>query len=290
MKVLITENQYNNIMEDDDDFDFISKSKEKAAELISTGDDANIAIGLQFLVNAQIDVVEWYQETYGELDNLLRKSTISRHLKEGDSIENIIHNIKEFTTTEGIGFSNIDIPIISDAILQLKNLNSLNVYKCNLAHLPTNIHELKHLEYLDVQQNQLTSLPENITKLKELKVLSVTQNPLKYLPDSFGNLKKLEQMKAVNCNLQSLPDSFVDLTNLVALALPWNELTTLPEGFDKLTNLGKLLLSGNKITHLPNSFYNSTIFQRFTMLMNPLSYGTKAKLKIAFPNVSISTD
>jgi leucine-rich repeat protein SHOC2 len=129
---------------------------------------------------------------------------------------------------------------------------ALDLYGCQLEHLPENIGDLLYLRTLKFNGNRITKLPESIGNLKHLNTLSLNGHRLTSLPESIGNLVNLTHLSLNGDRLTSLPDSIANLTQLIELNLNSNQLDSLPESLLSLPNLQKLNLDSNPLADLSN--------------------------------------
>jgi Leucine-rich repeat (LRR) protein len=132
---------------------------------------------------------------------------------------------------------------------------AIDLYGCQLEHLPENIGDLIYLQTLKFNGNRLTTLPESIGNLKQLSTLSLNGHRLTNLPESIGNLINLTHLNLNGDRLTSLPDRIANLTQLVELNLNSNQLDCLPASLLSLPNLRKLNLDSNPLTDLSNLRY-----------------------------------
>lgn len=123
-----------------------------------------------------------------------------------------------------------------------------------LTSIPEAIGELKNLKSLDVYQNKLMSLPDSITKLKCLEEIHASNNQIRSLPEEIGELTQLQKLSLdFNC-LTTLPHSFAKLANLKYLSFGSNEFSSLPYAILAMPHL----LDRISTIFYINSFWTST--------------------------------
>lgn len=142
---------------------------------------------------------------------------------------------------------------IPDAIFEMPQLTSLDLYYNRLASLPDSITRLQNLTVLGLSHNQLISLPDSIMGLHQLTSLGLTGNQLTSLPESIAQLHNLTWLGLSLNQLTTLPETITQLHKLASLGLSHNQLTNLPESITRLHNLTSLDLSHNQLTSLPES-------------------------------------
>jgi Leucine-rich repeat (LRR) protein len=118
-----------------------------------------------------------------------------------------------------------DLQAVPDALGELTELNTLNLYDCR----------------------QLKMLPDALGKLTMLTSLNLSScRALQTLPDTLGGLTQLTNLALAGCRtLETLPDALGECINLETLHLGWCEkLTALPPTITQLTKLTALHVKG----------------------------------------------
>lgn len=93
------------------------------------------------------------------------------------------------TTDDEKNFYWRGIPRDKDILL---NVISINLSKCDIDVLPTELFNLKNLKQLNLSYNKLTSLPNQIGNLKNLASLSISNNQITIINDEIiDNLTNL---------------------------------------------------------------------------------------------------
>jgi len=160
---------------------------------------------------------------------------------------------------------------ISDDLLLLSCLQTLDVHDNALASLPAAVSELPALVKLAVSHNkltalpamasslcqlladhnQLTQLPEQLGDCLDLELLDVAHNQLTALPLSLGYLHKVNRLNASDNRLEAVEHELGDMRGLRHLELARNQLHVVPESLGQLAHLQVLDLRQNQLTELP---------------------------------------
>ncbi|MCW3105344.1 MAG: leucine rich repeat domain containing protein [Bacteroidetes bacterium] len=138
-----------------------------------------------------------------------------------------------------------------ELLAQLPNLDTLELYACDLHELPASIGKLTNLRSLKINLNYLRKVSPEIGKLKKLEQLDLSTNDLQTLPEEIGALEQLNQLSLQSNDLAVLPAFICKLKNLQVLNIWDNDLTTLPSCISDLVNLKTLSVSGNPLVSVP---------------------------------------
>lgn len=138
-----------------------------------------------------------------------------------------------------------------DLLSQLPNLDTLELYACDLHELPASIGKLTNLRSLKISLNYLRKVSPEIGKLKKLEQLDLSTNELQSFPEEAGELQELKELSLQSNHFTSLPSFVCKLKNLQVLNIWDNKLTTLPVCIGDLVNLKTLAISSNPITSVP---------------------------------------
>jgi len=133
----------------------------------------------------------------------------------------------------------------------LRRVKDLNLYKTNIAAVPTGIKKMKRLVVLDLYHNKLTEVNPAVCKLKRLTHLAVSHNELTSLPEKIFKLKKIHTLYAHHNRLSKLPGKITQLEQMKILDLGYNWFTDFPAQITAFTKLEELDLSANNFHEFP---------------------------------------
>jgi hypothetical protein len=144
-------------------------------------------------------------------------------------------------------------------------VTQLQLWKCGLTSLPTELRKFKNLETLELNDNDFkTADLSMLCEFKKLKYLAIDKCNLTEVPTSIFCLKDLERLSLFNNDISVLPTDLFQLTKIEELQLGGNLLTTLPNEILKLKKLKMLEISGgmkrNNIAKLPPNFFKTLIY------------------------------
>jgi internalin A len=169
---------------------------------------------------------------------------------ERQSLLNLIEQADE-EQWEDLDLSGMDLSELPTEIGKLIKLKSLNLSandKLNV--LSESILNLTNLKSLNLSLDRLNTLPDSIGRLTNLISLNLCANPLKTLPESITQLENLTELNLRYNQLNSLPESIGNLSNLILLDLCHNQLKTLPASITQLTSLVEFNIEGNPLTQI----------------------------------------
>lgn len=141
-------------------------------------------------------------------------------------------------------------------------VTQLQLWKCGLTSLPTELRKFKNLETLELNDNDFKAADLSmLCEFKKLKYLAIDNCNLTEVPASIFCLKDLEKLSLFNNDISALPTELFQLTKIEELQLGGNLLTTLPNEILKLKKLKMLEISGgmkrNNIAKLPPNFFKT---------------------------------
>ena len=145
---------------------------------------------------------------------------------------------------------NHEAPTIDDLRHSIRD-GKLDLSRCSLKTLPSEIGQLTNLRLLWANGNQLTELPREIGQLANLHELQLDDNRLTELPHEIGQLAQLRELQLDRNRLTELPREIGQLAKLKALGLRDNQLTELPREIGNLVNLEVLCFDGNDLDRIP---------------------------------------
>ncbi|TQE06784.1 hypothetical protein C1H46_007566 [Malus baccata] len=158
-----------------------------------------------------------------------------------------------------IRLERISIPPISRVLKQLKSLQKISLFMCDIGQGFVKILDaLPNLVELNIDYcHDLVQLPANLCDLVHLKKLSITNcHKLSALPADIGKLVNLEVLRLRSCaDLLELPGSIRNLKDLKFLDISdCFSVKELPEGIGAMCSMEKINVSQcSKLKELPAS-------------------------------------
>ena len=195
---------------------------------------------------------------------------------------------EELASYSGDIYAHIVISDIS-GIGYLKSITELDVSKCGIKEIPSDISQCKKLKRIDLLKAYfLKNIPESICELENLEFLRISLSGADKLPESIGNLKKLKYLYADNCDITTVPESIGGCESLIVLDLHSTDIAKIPDSVTNLKNLKSLDLGYTKITSLPENIGALTELVRldlFGLDIRQLPQSTKNLKKLEYLNV-----
>jgi len=201
-------------------------------------------------------------ESWTEWDGLKSLSHLEILYSDGLVVgSDMFKNLNKLETV--IFRDNTNTVVKDEAFSKLRNLNKLELSKCDINQLQANTFEnLIKLKEIDLDSNQLTSLPQGLFRdLESLEEINLSLNRLGSLPtELFGNLKQLKRLNLNHNQLTTLlNEGFQNTSKLERLEMNNNDIGSIPTNTFKMLNILKLLdLSGNKITEIDQNIFQGT--------------------------------
>ncbi|XP_077440334.1 PH domain leucine-rich repeat-containing protein phosphatase 1-like isoform X2 [Vanacampus margaritifer] len=155
-----------------------------------------------------------------------------------------------------------------------QRVNSVDLSRCSLEELPTQLfhsQDLTHLylqnnfmsfkglpaltrfcklRTLNLSNNALSEFPVTLCDLPSLTELNLSGNKLSCLPAEVGLLHNLQTLFLDANGLHSLPAELSSLEALTFLGLSFNRFTCIPPVLEKIKDTERLCLAGNQISDL----------------------------------------
>ncbi len=143
----------------------------------------------------------------------------------------------------------------------LKNLEELSLYSCNVKMLPKEISNLKKLKYLNINGSIFESFPMEIIELENLESLAISTVDYN-LPPQIANFKKLEGLYLPDMKNSDLPEDIGKLSELKILYLGRANIESLPRSLSNLTNLKIINLENTPLAQkIPPEIFKQTASQ-----------------------------
>lgn len=159
----------------------------------------------------------------------------------------------------------------ANSFKDLRKLQDLNLYSCEIENVPKEIAKLRRLEVLDLYYNQLTELPNSLGRMRRLQQLAIANNQLKSLPTALGRMKRLQTLYAHHNKLETLPTHIQRLRRLRILDINNNQFSTLPNQIGKLRRVEDLDISNNNLSEVPKELLQLQQLKKLYLRANPFS-------------------
>ncbi len=156
-------------------------------------------------------------------------------------------------------YGNNYVTEIPEEIGNLKGLNYIDLYGCNITSLPESLFTIATLDHLELTKSKITSLPSGIGNWVNLRTLLINSISITELPEEIGNLVNLQTLQADHTAITKLPDSICNLINLQTLDVSDTTISELPVNIGNLLSLKNLNISNTKISALPESIWGLTL-------------------------------
>jgi len=149
------------------------------------------------------------------------------------------------------------------------HLESLDLGRNCLTHIPDELNLLNSLKHLVLDDNSVTTIGAGILGLSSLKSLRLSNNCIESVPTDFGeHLPFLEVLALDNNEVAEVPASVGLIKALKTLNMRGNSLVSLPETLAELSLLEMLVLSSNKLESFLPADKISNLLSLRTLLLN----------------------
>lgn len=146
----------------------------------------------------------------------------------------------------------------------------LDLAKCGLAAIPSEVSEAKSLTTLYLSDNRIVELDANIYQLDKLTYINLDRNSITNIQDGISQLKSLKWLRFNDNKLSALPNDVAELKNIKRLYLSKNNFTEVPEVIKSMTSLEELNLGANRITEFPEWLCDMPNLKRIDLYGNPI--------------------
>jgi Leucine-rich repeat (LRR) protein len=102
-------------------------------------------------------------------------------------------------------------------ICKLKNLTHLDLYNCQINHIPKDIYNLTNLQFLGFGANNLVKISKKIKNLTKLTTLQLLDNQLTHIPSEIYSLPNLSVLSLI-CNKLKTVDKEIKKIKLVEIS------------------------------------------------------------------------
>lgn len=167
---------------------------------------------------------------------------LSNNSLEGD----IFQSISNLNKLQEIHLGDNNFELSSKDFSSFSQLISLDISKCNISEIPSNLNTLPNFINLNVSKNNITNY-SNLSSITNLEELKISGNQLTEIPSVIGNLTKLKTLDVSNNSLTQFA-TLSNLTQLEWLSLENNALQNVPSEIQNLQKLIHLNLGRNLLT------------------------------------------
>jgi len=154
---------------------------------------------------------------------------------------------------------------ISDSIIKLTSLKSLDLDTNSIESIPSTIQNLTNLEILRLNDNNIKELPNELFNFANLKLLNLRGNQIEIIPPAIQNLSQLQELYFEENNIKELPNELFNLPSLIKLNFRENNIEIIPPAIQNLSKLEYLFLKRNNIKQLPKEIFNLKNLKRLTL-------------------------
>ncbi|XP_058834228.1 leucine-rich repeat-containing protein 47-like [Topomyia yanbarensis] len=178
--------------------------------------------------------------------------------------------IYQLTTLNLLDINDTPLGEISPKIGELKNLQSLLLFRNKISTIPAELGQLSSLKVLDLSGNQIESLPVELGQLKLLTTVNFSGNKLTRV-----DLSQFEYLNVCNLaanQLEEFPMLYCgkDVHYLSELNLEKNRIKEIPASLTKQAGLKNLNVAENKIELVPQLLVKCPKLKEINLKDNPL--------------------
>lgn len=178
--------------------------------------------------------------------------------------------IYQLTALNLLDINDTPLDVISPRIADLKQLQSLLLFRNRICTVPQEIGQLSALKVLDLSGNQVEHLPSEVGMLKSLTTVNLSGNKLKH-----ADLSQLENLIVCNLSANMLEQFPIfpfgkEVQHLSEIILEKNQIKEIPSSLVKQTGLKMLNIADNEITLVPQFLVNCPKLKEINLKENPL--------------------
>jgi len=188
------------------------------------------------------------------------------------SAQNVANYMKRQWTavaTRSLELTCMSIPIVTDDVLLMTDLQSLDLSKNAISMFP--ITKFHNLVALNLSENKFTDAPKSIGVLRSLRTLSMAGCRCSHLPSAWQNCKTLQTLLFSRNNVTGISDGFcIEFDSLTELDISFNrDLVQMGNSMSILTCLMILDVSGTAITTFALNYACHTALQNLKLNSMP---------------------
>jgi Leucine-rich repeat (LRR) protein len=262
---------------------FMSAEFEKILKLIENDDEQNFQLGLLLAEGYPKEFEEYFLCTldkYKEILSFLKEKNALYKLNETSykeldlqwrQLTTLPPTIKYLGRTEKLILEeNYHLETLPEEIKELKNLKELELSRCDLKKIPTQVMSILSIEVLICWENEITHLPHQISKLKNLRELNLSKNKLKNIPLSIGKLSNLRKLSIFDNKIKKIPETIGNMKSLEEIDLYSNKIKVIPKEIWKLSNLKEFSLGSNQIQEISKEIMTLKKLERLSLSENKI--------------------
>lgn len=182
---------------------------------------------------------------------------------------------------------------IPDALWEIEDLTELDLSRCNLTQLPSELASLKGLKSLNLRENPLLEVPvslcelpletlhfdspeikdfpEHLFQISSIKEFSCSADLLTAIPPQISNWKKLSLLDLRSNPIEVLSEEFYGLKHLKIVVLLDCELKSVESDIANLNKLKSLGLQKNRLCSLPDEVLQLSKLENLYLSDNKIS-------------------
>lgn len=214
----------------------------------------------------------WHEVQLAKEENrrelVLSGAAIRKRFEENDG--NLDETVYQLSALNLLDINDTPLRDISPKIANLEHLQSLILFRNQIASVPVEIGRLAALKVLDLSGNQIETLPIELGQLKALTTINLSGNKLKQV-----DLGQLEWLTVCNLSSNQLEEFPVlpcgkEAQHLAEINLEKNHIKEIPATLVNQASLKTLNVADNKIELVPKFLVKCPKLKEINLKDNPL--------------------
>lgn len=198
----------------------------------------------------------------------LSGSTARKRFEQDDGL--LDETIFQLTALNLLDINDTPLAELSPKVAELKNLQSLLLFRNQISTIPAELGQLTSLKVLDLSGNQIESMPAELNLLKQLTTINLSANKLKCL-----DLSQLDNLSVCNLAANEFEEFPLfpcgkDVHHLSEINLEKNNIREIPSNLTNQAGLKVLNVAGNKIELIPKFLNKCSKLKEINLKDNPL--------------------
>ncbi|XP_055537037.1 leucine-rich repeat-containing protein 47-like [Wyeomyia smithii] len=198
----------------------------------------------------------------------LSGSTVRTRFEEANGL--LDETVYQLTALNLLDINDTPLAELSPKVGELKNLQSLLLFRNKICTIPIEIGQLTSLKVLDLSGNRIESMPAELNQLKQLTTINFSANKLKHV-----DLSQLENLTVCNLaanELEEFPLFFCgkDVHHLSEVILEKNNIKDISSSLTNQAGLKLLNVADNKIELVPKFLIKCPKLKEINLKDNPL--------------------